>query len=278
VQRLNGRVAIVTGGASGLGKAIAARLVSEGARVVITDVQSSLGQGTAAELGCDFVLHDVTEEAQWNGLIKDVQQRHGALHVLVNNAGITGPMDAVSPEDTRLADWKRIFAVNVEGVFLGCRAAIPAMHAVVGGAIINMSSIAGLLATPYGTAYGASKATVRQLTKSVAQHCVERRLKIRCNSVHPGIVRTPLWETQAQENASRRGISFERFVEESRSAIPMGDFIPPQEVAAAVAYLASDECRHMTGAELILDGGTTYCDTYYLGLIGRYQAQAKERQ
>jgi NAD(P)-dependent dehydrogenase (short-subunit alcohol dehydrogenase family) len=264
VGKLTLKVALVTGGASGLGKAIAQRLAAEGAKVVITDVQVPLGEATAAEFGCDFLTQDVTDEAQWSQIICEIQQRHGGLQILVNNAGITGPMDAVSPEDTRLADWRRIFAVNVEGVFLGCRAAIPAMHASGGGSIINMASIAGLLATPYGTAYGASKAVVRQLTKSVAQHCVERRMKIRCNSVHPGNVRTPLWDKQAAENAHRRGVSFETIVKESQAVIPMGDFTQPQDVAAAVAFLASEDSRHMTGAKLIVDGGFIHCDTYEL--------------
>lgn len=274
--RLDDKVALVTGGASGLGKAVAERLTSEGARVVITDLQVTLGEATAAEFGCDFLAQDVTDEMQWSRIIGEIKRRHGRLQILVNNAGITGPMDAVSPEDTRLADWRRIFAVNVEGVFLGCRAAIPAIHASGGGSIVNISSIAGLSATPYGTAYGASKATVRQLTKSVAQHCVERQLKIRCNSVHPGNVRTPLWEKQAEENARKRGISLEVFVEQNRSAIPMGEFTQPQDIAAAVAFLASEDSRHMTGAKLIVDGGIIHCDTYHLGLIDR--AAAKESQ
>lgn len=262
MKRLNDKVTLVTGAASGLGKAIAQRLASEGARVVITDLQASLGQASAAEMGATFMVQDVTDEAQWPRIIAEIVQRFGGLHVLVNNAGITGPMDAVSPEETRLADWRKVFAVNVEGVFLGCRAAIPAINASGGGSIINMSSIAGLTATPYGTAYGASKAVVRQLTKSVAQHCAEKRMKIRCNSVHPGNVRTPLWEKQAEENARMRGISFQEFLSEKQAVVPLGDFAQPEDVAAAVAFLACDDSRHITGTKLIVDGGFIYCDTY----------------
>lgn len=263
MDRLKGKIALITGGASGLGKAIAQRLALDGAGVVISDIQVPLGQATAAELKCDFQPHDVTDEVQWTEVVNTIQQRHGGLHILVNNAGITGPVDAVNPEDTRLADWRKVFAVNVDSVFLGCKTAIPVMHASGGGSIVNISSVAALLASPYGTAYGASKATVRQLTKSVAQHCVEKRMKIRCNSLHPGIVRTPLWDTQAADNARKRGVSLEDYVKERQSIVPMGDFTQLQDVAAAVAFLVSDESRHMTGAKLVVDGGIVNCDTYH---------------
>lgn len=269
VSRLGGKVALVTGGASGIGKAIAQRLVIEGADVVISDIQADAGATTAAELRCNFQAHDVTNEAEWRYVVDVVMKRHGGMHILVNNAGILGPMDAASPEDTRLADWRKIFTINVESVFLGCRSAIPAIHASGGGSIINMSSVAGLFATPYGTAYGASKATVRQLTKSVAQHCVEKKLKIRCNSVHPGNVRTTLWDKQAEENARARGMSFDAYLEERQAAIPMGDFTQLEDVAAAVAFLASEDSRHVTGSKLVVDGGLFHCDTYHLRLFGQ---------
>lgn len=262
VQGLSDKVALVTGGASGLGRAIAQRLASEGARVVITDIQVSLGQATADEIGCKFLAQDVTDEVQWNTVTDEIQQQYGGLHILINNAGILGPMDTVNPQNTRLAEWRNIFRVNVESVLLGCQAAIPKIHASGGGAIVNISSVAGLLATPYATAYGASKATVRQLTKSVAQYCAEEKLGIRCNSVHPGNVRTPLWDRQAEESASKNGISFEAFLRKCESAIPLGDFTHSQDVASAVAFLASGESRHITGAKLIVDGGIVHCDTY----------------
>lgn len=262
MERLNGKVALVTGGASGLGRAIAIRLAKEGARVVISDLQVVLGEATAAELGGSFMAQDVTDEMQWRRIIEAIQQRHGRLHILVNNAGILGPMDAVNPEQTRLADWRQVFAVNVESVLLGCKAAIPALHASGSGSIINMSSVAGLFATPFGTAYGASKAAVRHLTKSIAQHCAEKGLKVRCNSVHPGTVRTPLWDKQAEDNARLRGISFDAFVAEKQTQVPMGEFVQPQDVAASVAFLASDDARCMTGAKLIVDAGSVNCDTF----------------
>jgi 3(or 17)beta-hydroxysteroid dehydrogenase len=264
---VSAKVALVTGGASGLGKAIAMRLAADGARVVITDVQRPLGQDVATELGCSFIEQDVTNDERWREVVREVRERHGGLHVLVNNAGILSPPNS-DLEGSQLTDWKRIFAVNVESVFLGCRAAVPAIHESGGGSIINMSSVAGLLATPFGLAYGASKAAVRHLTKSVAQHCVEMRFRIRCNSVHPGIVRTPAWDKNAAYKAQARNTSIDTIIEESQSAVPLGDLTQPQDIAAAVAFLASDDSRHMTGEQLVVDGGLVHCDTYHTGLTG----------
>jgi 3(or 17)beta-hydroxysteroid dehydrogenase len=262
MARLDRKTAVVTGGASGLGKAIAQRLSAEGACVVISDIQQELGTETAREGKFIFLPQDVTDEDRWSEVVREVEQRCGRLDILVNNAGILGPMQTVSPESTSLATWRKIFAVNVEGVFLGCRAAIAAMKRAGGGSIINMSSVAGLQASPYATAYGASKAAVRQLTKSVAQHCAQEKLNIRCNSVHPGIVLTPLWLTQAHELAQVRNISEEEIFSEAKGLIPLGDFTCPEDVAATVAFLASDDSRHTTGAQLMVDGGIIDCDTY----------------
>ncbi len=260
--RLDHRIALVTGGASGLGKAISQRLAADGASVVITDIQSDRGHTAASEGGFTFLEQDVCDESRWSEVIREIEERYGGLHILVNNAGITGPMDAVSPESTRLMDWRRIFAVNVEGVFLGCRTAIPAMRRAGGGSIINISSIAGLLATPDGTAYGASKAAVRQLTKSVAQYCAQEKLNIRCNSVHPGNVQTSLLDECFKGIAKARGVSVEVITAEAKNVCPLGDFTSPEDIAAAVAFLASQDARHVTGAKLIVDGGIVHCDTY----------------
>jgi 3(or 17)beta-hydroxysteroid dehydrogenase len=262
MQRLTGKVALVTGGAAGLGKAIASRLRADGAEVVISDVDAKAGADTAAEHGLVFLEQDVCEEAGWARVVGEVERRFGHLDILVNNAGILGPMNAVSPVDTPLENWRRIFAVNVEGVFLGCRAAIAAMRRAGGGSIINISSIAGLRATPYATAYGASKAAVRQFTKSVAQHCAEQKLNIRCNSVHPGDVRTPLWDRQAAELARLRQVPIEEIIEDNRMDSPMGEFTLPEDIAAAVAFLASDDSRHITGTKLVVDGGIVNCESY----------------
>jgi 3(or 17)beta-hydroxysteroid dehydrogenase len=264
MRRLEQKIACVTGGASGLGRAIARRLAAEGARVVITDIQSDSGSATAAEDGFTFLQHDVCDEKRWSRLIREIEEQHGRLDILVNNAGILGPADGVDLENTTLETWRRVFAVNVEGVFLGCRLAMPAMTRAGGGSIINIASIAGLLATPYATAYGASKAAVRQLTKSVAQHCAQQLFGIRCNAVSPGTVRTPLWDQQALQTAQARGISIDEMIAQAKAVCPMGDLTRPEDVAAAVSFLASEDSRHITGTELVVDGGVVNCDTYLM--------------
>ena len=266
MKRLDQKIALVTGGASGLGYAIAQRLIADGARVTMTDLQSQLGQQAATASGCAFIEQDVTNEAQWGEIIQQVEARYGGLHILVNNAGILGPTgEGSSPENTSLANWRGIFAVNVEGVFMGCRAAIPAMRRVGSGSIINISSVAGLLATPDATAYGASKAAVRQLTKSVAQYCAKQKLSVRCNSVHPGPVRTPLLDKDFNEAAQRRGVSLAQVLAENKACVPLGDFTLAEDVAAAVAFLASDDARHITGSKVVVDGGIVHCDTFLFG-------------
>jgi 3(or 17)beta-hydroxysteroid dehydrogenase len=264
MTRLTDKVALVTGGASGLGKAIAQRLAEEGARVVITDIQRDLGTTTAKEHGFTFFEQDVCDEEGWPAIIQKIEALHSHLHILVNNAGIVGPMGATNPENTTLAVWRKLFAVNVESVFLGCRAAIPAMRRSGVGSIINISSIAGLLATPYNTAYGATKATVRQLTKSVAQHCAQEKLNIRCNSVHPGDVHTPLWDKIAEETTKLTGMSPQEVIAQQAVNNPMGGFTQASDIAAAVAFLASNDASRVTGTKLIIDGGLIGCDSYHL--------------
>ena len=264
MRGLDETVALVTGGAEGLGRAIAQRLKTEGATVAISDVQSERGAQVADEEGFAFLEHDVCDEARWGAVVQAVERDLGRLDVLVNNAGILGSMAAISPEDTKLEDWRRIFAVNVEGVLLGCKTAIPAMKRTGGGSIVNISSVAGLFATPYATAYGASKATVRQLTKTVAQHCAETKAGIRCNSVHPGNILTPLWRRQAEELAELRGVPADQVIEQAGAIVPLGGWTTPEDVAAAVAFLASADARHVTGIALEVDGGLVNCDTFGL--------------
>jgi 3(or 17)beta-hydroxysteroid dehydrogenase len=263
LRDLTNKIVLVTGGATGLGKAIAQRLTAEGACVVITDVQGDLGETTASECGFTFLEQDVCDEAQWPHVVGNVERRFGRLDILVNNAGVLGPMDGANPENTTLANWRRIFTVNVEGVFLGCRASIPAMRRAGGGSIVNISSVASTWATPHATAYGASKAAVRQLTKSIAQYCAQEKLNVRCNSVHPHGIRTPLLDRSMEEMAWQQGISLDRVVTDFKTSIPLGDFTQPEDVAAAVAYLASDEARRLTGTALFVDGGSVNCDTFW---------------
>jgi 3(or 17)beta-hydroxysteroid dehydrogenase len=253
------KVALVTGGASGLGKAIARRLAADGARVIITDIQAVLGRATADELSVAFLEHDVCSEARWHEIVEEVEGHFGQLDILVNNAGIAGPMGNINPETLSLADWKRIFAVNADSVFLGCRTAIAAMRRAGGSSIINISSIAALRATPQTPAYGASKAAVRHLTKSVAQYCAQEKLNVRCNAVHPGYVRTPLWDGAAEEIARKDGTSVDRIIAATGAEVPLGDFTRPEDIAAAVSFLACDDSRHITGTELIVDGGVINC-------------------
>jgi 3(or 17)beta-hydroxysteroid dehydrogenase len=255
--RIDDRVAIVTGGASGLGRAIAERLTAEGARVIITDVQLEAGERAAAQLGVIFIEQDVSSETRWGEVILDIEKRFGALHILVNNAGILGPTDAFSAETTRLSDWRRIFAINVEGVFLGCRSAIPLIRRSGGGSIINMSSIAAMQSMPEGIAYGASKAAVLHLTRSVALHCARDGSKVRCNSIHPGNVRTPALEKAMEGIARSRGVAFEDVVRQFQNENPQREFQEPEDVTEAVLYLASDAAKHVTGVQLVVDGGTT---------------------
>jgi len=255
MTRVRDKVALVTGGAAGLGAAIVRRLTLEGAKVMIADIQTEAGQRLADELGCGFIKQDVTDEKQWEAVIDQVEKRHGALHILVNNAGIEGPCDIADPESTRLSDWRAIHRVNVEGVFLGCRTAIPALRRAGGGSIINLSSDAGLVATPDYTAYGASKAAVRHLTTSVALHCARNGSRIRCNSVHPGIILTPMLQRIIDDVARKRGVSAEQALQEFKAEIPQGEFQEPEDIAYAVLFLASDDAKHITGLAMLVDGG-----------------------
>jgi len=255
VLRVAEKIAIVTGGASGIGLAIARRLVEEGAKVTITDMRTEAGEASARTLGCEFLHQDVTDEGRWEAIVRHVEDRHDGLHILVNNAGIEGPMDISDPESTRLSDWQTIQRVNVEGVFLGCRAVIPSLRRAGGGAIVNMSSDAGLVAVPYAVAYAASKAAVRNLTMSVALYCARNGSRIRCNSVHPGVVLTPMIERISRDLAKRRGISAEAVLQQFKADIPQGEFQEPEDIANAVLFLVSDEAKHITGLAMLVDGG-----------------------
>jgi 3(or 17)beta-hydroxysteroid dehydrogenase len=244
--RLAGKVAIVTGGGSGIGAAIVRRFRREAARVVVADIDLPAAEAIAAEPGAEAiaVAHDVRDEAAWRELIGRCEARFGGLHVLVNNAGIVGP-DGQDPERLTLDAWQAVVAVDAEGVFLGCKTAIPAIARAGGGAIVNISSIAALRPTPGLVAYGAAKAAVRQLTQSVALYCARNRLRIRCNSIHPGIVRTPMFEAAFDEAERRR----------RTDEVPLGRLGEPEDIAEAVLFLASDESSYITGAKLIVDGG-----------------------
>jgi 3(or 17)beta-hydroxysteroid dehydrogenase len=249
VHKLQNKSALVTGAARGIGEAIARCFAREGAAVILADINVEDGQRVAHEIGGSFLELDVASEEGWNRLAA----AHPAMDIVVNNAGITGFEDSSGPHDPEhasLAEWHRVHAVNLDGTFLGCRYAIGAMKAKGEGAIINMSSRSGLVGIPGAAAYASSKAAIRNHTKSVALYCAQQGWKIRCNSIHPAAILTPMWEALIGDGPER----------EARMAAmvadtPMKRFGTAEEVAALALLLASDDAAYMTGSELHLDGG-----------------------
>ena len=247
-RRLDGKVAFISGGAGGIGRAAAERFSAEGARVVIADIDAGAGERACVTPNLFFEPLDVTSDESWTAAVDNTLARHGRLDVLVNSAGI---VVVKSIEDISEAEWRRVQAVNVDGVFLGCRHAIRAMKAT-GGSIVNLSSVSGLVGGHNLVAYNASKGAVRLLTKSVALHCARKGYGIRCNSVHPAFVETAMLDdvvAHSRDPAAARGRLGE--------AIPLGRTGTPDEIAALLVYLASDESAFVTGAELVIDGGLT---------------------
>ena len=252
MTRLAGNVAIITGGASGFGLATGRVFAREGAKVVLTDRNEAGGADAAREIGnaASFLAHDVTSEDDWRRVGAETHDLHGRLDILMNNAGVFGSGAAQTIEDISLEEWRFVNEVNSDGVFLGCRAVIEAMRDSGGGSIINISSTAGFRASPHIVAYGASKGAVRQLTKSVAAHCGRNGYDIRCNSIHPGMVRTPLGE-----DVLRIKDDLETAAAKRTESVPLGRLGEPEDIANAALFLASDESRYITGTELVIDGG-----------------------
>ena len=254
-KRCEGKLALVTGGAQGLGRAHARRLAEEGARVLATDLNAEGAAETAALIneahgdGTAFsIRHDVTDPDSWEAAVDAAREQMGGLNVLVNNAGIGV---AGNIETCDFDDWKRCFAVNVDSIFHGCQKALPLMREHAPGSIVNISSIAGLIASDTMPAYNASKASVWMLSKSIALHCAKNNMQIRCNSIHPTFVDTPILDGTAKHHNIDKGILLEKLARQ----IPLKFVGEPDDIANAVVYLASDESRFMTGAELKLDGG-----------------------
>ena len=246
---LSGQVAIVTGGASGIGEAAATLLVEQGATVIAADIQQ--GKPGAAR----FVQHDVASETAWKSLLADVLAKEGRLDIVVNNAGIGGGPGNI--ENTSVETWRRVNAINSDGVFLGCKYAIEGMKKTgprkreSKGSIVNVSSIAGMIGSAGPTAYTASKGAVRLLTKSVALYCAEKKYAIRCNSVHPGGVDTaifnPLWQAVGHEQG--KALVGARH--------PIGRMAEPKELGHVILFLASDRSSFLTGTEIVADGAVT---------------------
>ncbi len=248
--RVEGKVAIVTGGAGGIGSATCRLLAKEGAKVVVTDVAD--GQNLAREIGGAYHHHDVTSEERWQDIVTGVEKKLGRLDILVNAAGIEGDMTQGTPE-TSLKEWKHVHAINLDGTFLGCKSVMPAMRRTGGGSIINLSSAVAFMATPVSAPYGSSKAAVKHLSGSVASHGAADR--IRCNSVHPGLIRTRMLDDIHATRARAKNISFDESRALSVVRVPMGVLGEPEDVANLILFLASDESRYITGAAHVIDGG-----------------------
>jgi NAD(P)-dependent dehydrogenase (short-subunit alcohol dehydrogenase family) len=258
--QVEGKVALVTGGSSGIGAGCASRLAEEGASVVITDVQDAKGGElvTAIEKAggkARYLHHDVTREDAWVAIVADIETTEGRLDILVNNAGIAVPSPSITL--MTLEDWRRQQAVNVEGVFLGLKHALPLMRkAGHGGSIINMSSVAGLRGSAILAGYCATKGAVRLLTKAVANECASAKDGIRVNSVHPGLIETPIWIAIA--GMGQPGANAPPDLDAmSANAVPLGVKGVPQDIANGVLWLASEQSRYVTGQELVIDGGLT---------------------
>lgn len=257
--RVAGKVALVTGGASGIGRGCAEKLAAEGAFVVLTDIQDALGAevvGGIQKAGgrAEYVRQDVTDEQTWIEVVSGIKARHGRLDILVNNAGIGigGPVTEMT-----LEAWRRQTAINLDGVFLGVKHSLPLMReAGNGGSIVNISSVAGLKGAPGLAGYCATKGGVRLFTKAVAMECAGAKDGVRVNSVHPGIIETPIWMTV--QDALTPGANAPPDLDAmSAMAVPLGVKGWPEDIANGVLWLCSDESRYVTGAELVIDGGLT---------------------
>ena len=249
--RVAGKVVMVTGAASGLGRAQATLLAREGASVVATDVNEAGGAALAQELGAPacFLRHDVRDEASWERAMAETLRRFGRLDALVNNAGI---VVIATIEDTTLEQWRAVQAVNADGVFLGCKHAIPALRQAGGGSIVNLSSAAALVGTPAFAAYAASKGAVRSLSKTVAVHCNQRGDAIRCNSIHPGGIETPMLQGLGALAAKAAPLALELLAKQTIARVGK-----PEDVAELVLYLVSDASDLVNGAEIAIDAGMT---------------------
>jgi len=252
--RLEQKTALITGAASGLGRAMALLFAQHGARLALCDINYSGVKAVSEECGPDARAYalDVTSETQWNEMVGQIQNDFNGFHILVNNAGIASNG---SVEDISYDDWCHVHTVNLDSVFLGCKAVLPVIATTTKsestmGSIINISSIAGIIAAGNMASYNSSKAAVRHLTKSVALHCARQGYPITCNSIHPVFIDTPILEGFAKSLGDR-----DTLIKKFGRQIPLGRLGKPEDVAYAALYLASDEAKFVTGSELCVDGG-----------------------
>lgn len=253
-MRLRDKIALITGSARGIGQAAIELFHKEGAIVIVSDIRDEEGEAVVKKLetNAEYLHLDVGSEQSWLKATEYIIKNYGRLDILVNNAGITGFLESTGPwdaESSNLESWNEVHRVNSTGVMLGCKYAIRLMKEN-GGSIVNISSRSGVVGIPGAVAYASSKAAVRNHTKSVALYCAEKSYKIRCNSVHPAAIMTPMWDAMLGEGEQRQQV-----IEEVEFGIPMGHFGQPIDVAYGILYLASDESLYVTGSELTIDGG-----------------------
>ena len=247
--RLEGKTALVTGAASGIGLQTSIRLAEEGARVMMTDINLEEGRQQAEKLGANatFLKLDITEEEEWVSVLDETVKRFDRLDILVNSAGMVLIADV---EQITLEDWRKVHAVNLDGTFLGCKHGVRVMKEFGAGSIINLSSVSGMIGGFNLAAYNSSKGAVRMLTKSVALHCARAGYGIRCNSIHPTFIETPMLESMIRDSPDP-----EKARQTLVRQVPLRRIGKPDDVANMIVYLASDESTFVTGTEMVIDGG-----------------------
>lgn len=255
MKRIKGKIALVTGASRGIGQAIAELFHSEGAVVILSDINDSLGKEVSNKLGenARYIHLDVSQEKEWKEVSTFIEKEYGKLDIVVNNAGITGFLESKGPHDPEnldLESWHKVHETNLDGVALGCKYGIKLMKASTSASIVNISSRSGIVGIPAAVAYASSKAAVRNHTKSVALYCADNAYPIRCNSIHPGAIYTPIWDAMLGDGEQR-----EVTLKEISSGVPMGIMGEAKDVAYGALYLASEESKYVTGIELNIDGG-----------------------
>lgn len=254
-MRLNKKVVLVTGAAKGIGRAIAELFAKEGATVILSDIDDTIGNEVTKSIGGDshYIHLDVALPSEWEKAQAFISDNFGYLDVLVNNAGITGFLETSGPHDPEhldFASWKKVHEVNIDGVALGCQMAIKLMKTSKAASIVNLSSRSGIVGIPGAAAYASSKAAIRNHSKTVALYCAQHGYPIRCNSIHPGAILTPLWDAMLGTGEGR-----DTAIAAIAADVPLGTMGSAEDVAYAALYLASEESKYVTGIELNVDGG-----------------------